>query len=49
MRRDWHSLADGEVEARIVEEHAGAEGISLRTLDRARKRLKVVSRRVQTA
>jgi hypothetical protein len=38
-------LANGEVEARIVEEHAGAEGISLRTLDRARKRLNVVSRR----
>ena len=38
-------LADGEVPAVKVEEAAEDEGISLRTLDRARERLRVVSRR----
>jgi hypothetical protein len=38
-------LADGEVAATHLEERAKASGISLRTLDRARARLKVISRR----
>jgi hypothetical protein len=38
-------LADGEVAAVEVEEAAKDEGIALRTLDRARKRLMVISRR----
>ena len=42
LRRE---LADGEVEALIVEEKAKAEGIGIRTLARARALLKVVSRR----
>jgi hypothetical protein len=42
LRRE---LADGEVAATRLEEKAKASGISLRTLDRARARLKVISRR----
>ena len=42
LRRE---LADGEVAAARLEEKAKASGISLRTLDRARARLKVISRR----
>jgi hypothetical protein len=42
LRRE---LADGEVAAALLEERAKASGISLRTLDRARARLKVISRR----
>jgi hypothetical protein len=42
LRRE---LADGEVAATRLEENAKASGISLRTLDRARARLKVISRR----
>jgi hypothetical protein len=42
LRRE---LADGEVAATLLEERAKATGISLRTLDRARARLKVISRR----
>jgi hypothetical protein len=42
LRRE---LADGEVEAVILERNANANGIAIRTLDRARARLKVVSRR----
>jgi hypothetical protein len=38
-------LADGEVAAVKVEEAAKDEGIALRTLDRARKELMVISRR----
>jgi hypothetical protein len=38
-------LANGEVAATRLEEKAKAAGISLRTLDRARARLKVISRR----
>jgi hypothetical protein len=38
-------LADGEVAATLLEEKAKASGISLRTLDRARARLNVISRR----
>jgi hypothetical protein len=38
-------LADGEVAAVKVEEAAQDEGIALRTLDRARKELMVISRR----
>jgi hypothetical protein len=38
-------LADGEVAAVKVEEAANDEGIALRTLDRARKELMVISRR----
>lgn len=42
LRRE---LADGEVAASLLEENAKANGISTRTLDRARTRLKVISRR----
>ena len=42
LRRE---LADGEVAATRLEERAKASGISTRTLDRARARLKVISRR----
>jgi len=42
LRRE---LADGEVAAALLEEKAKASGLSLRTLDRARARLKVISRR----
>jgi hypothetical protein len=42
LRRE---LADGEVEAVVLETNAKASGIALRTLDRARARLKVISRR----
>ncbi len=42
LRRE---LADGEVAATRLEEKAKANGISLRTLDRARAQLKVISRR----
>jgi hypothetical protein len=42
LRRE---LADGEVAAVAVEEAAKDEGIALRTLDRARKELMVISRR----
>jgi hypothetical protein len=42
LRRE---LADGEVAATLLEEKAKASGISPRTLDRARARLKVISRR----
>jgi hypothetical protein len=42
LRRE---LANGEVAATRLEEKAKASGISLRTLDRARARLKVISRR----
>jgi hypothetical protein len=42
LRRE---LADDEVAATLLEEKAMASGISLRTLDRARARLKVISRR----
>jgi hypothetical protein len=42
LRRE---LADGEVEAVVLERNAKANGIAIRTLDRARARLKVVSRR----
>jgi hypothetical protein len=42
LRRE---LADGEVAATLLEEKAKASGISLRTLDRARAKLKVISRR----
>ncbi len=42
LRRE---LADGEVAATRLEEKAKASDISLRTLDRARARLKVISRR----
>src|SRR5262249_4161597 len=42
LRRE---LADGEVAATRLEEKAKASGISPRTLDRARARLKVISRR----
>jgi hypothetical protein len=42
LRRE---LADGEVAATRREEKAKASGISLRTLDRARARLEVISRR----
>jgi hypothetical protein len=42
LRRE---LADGEVEAVVLEANAKATGIAIRTLDRARARLKVVSRR----
>jgi hypothetical protein len=42
LRRE---LADGEVAATRLEAKAKAGGISLRTLDRARARLKVISRR----
>jgi hypothetical protein len=38
-------LADGEVAATLLEDRAKAIGISPRTLDRARARLKVISRR----
>jgi hypothetical protein len=42
LRRE---LADGEVETVLIEEDAKASGISLRTLDRGRSRLRIVSRR----
>jgi hypothetical protein len=42
LRRE---LADGEVDAVVLERKAKANGISLRTLDRARAQLKVISRR----
>ncbi len=42
LRRE---LANGEVAAALLEEKAKASGISLRTLDRARTWLKVISRR----
>jgi len=42
LRRE---LADGEVAATLLEKKANASGISPRTLDRARARLKVISRR----
>jgi hypothetical protein len=42
LRRE---LADGEVAAARLEEKAKASGMSLRTLDRARARLQVISRR----
>jgi hypothetical protein len=42
LRRE---LADGEVAATRLEENARASGLSLRTLDRARARLKIISRR----
>jgi hypothetical protein len=42
LRRE---LADGEVAATCLEKKAKASGVSLRTLDRARARLKVISRR----
>ena len=42
LRRE---LAHGEVEAALVEENAKTDGIAPRTLDRARARLRVISRR----
>jgi hypothetical protein len=42
LRRE---LANGQVEAAVIEQYARDDGISLRTLDRARSRLRVVTRR----
>ena len=42
LRRE---LANGEVAAAVIEQYAKDDGISLRTLDRARSRLRVVTRR----
>jgi hypothetical protein len=42
LRRE---LADGEVAAALLEERAKANGLSLRTLDRARARLNITCRR----
>ena len=42
LRRE---LANGEVAASVIEEYARDDGISLRTLDRARSRLRVITRR----
>jgi hypothetical protein len=42
LRRE---LANGEVAAAVIEQYARDDGISLRTLDRARSRLRVVTRR----
>jgi hypothetical protein len=41
----WRELANGEVAAAVIEQYARDDGISPRTLDRARSRLRVVTRR----